>query len=162
MSEPARILHLVDEDGQATPQCPGCVDLERDLRAKRRRITILERELELERQRQQQDDPVRKDVERLFDLWRVHCNHSKSALDTERFKRLSWGLREYGDAGCARAIIGYGAFPYVTDAGRAATGTSKQRHDDIELIFRNAKQLEQGWKYADRAEEEALQAEDAA
>lgn len=162
MSEPARILHLVDDEGQATPQCAGCVDLERDLRAKRRRITVLENELEKERKGQQEDDAVRPEVEQMFAFWQVHCNHPRARLDTDRFKLLAWGLSEYQEAGCARSIIGYGAFSYVGDTGRQATGTAKQRHDDIELIFRNAKQVEQGWKLADRAEEEALQREAAA
>lgn len=156
MSEPARVLHLVDEHGEATPQCVGCIERDRDLAALRRRRTILENELKKLQKKQQADDAVRPEVEEMFGFWQIHCNHPRARLDTDRFSRLAWGLAEYEQPGCARSIIGYGAFPYVGEQGRQTTGTTKQRFDDLELIFRNAKQVEQGWKLADRAEEEAL------
>lgn len=135
-------------------------DLEGELRAKRRIIS----ELRGERNQAPQNDPLKADIEMLFDYWRAQCNHPKSVLDDQRFELLKRGLRDHGKAACARAIVGYGAYPYVSDRSkrREATGARSERYDDLELIFRNAKQIEKGWALADRAEEEALQDEEAA
>jgi hypothetical protein len=54
------------------------------------------------------------------------------------------------------AIDGLALVPFVGAQGRTATGTAKQRHDDLTLVFRDEVTVERFRGYVASAESEAL------
>lgn len=82
-------------------------------------------------------------VHELFDYWRHTCNHEKAKLDGKRFKKIAARLAEgYPPEKIRQAIDGAARLPYMTERGRAASGSPRQRFDDVELICRSGEKLE--------------------
>jgi hypothetical protein len=109
---------------------------ERDLRAKRALIKKLQTDAEKERQAY----AGRETVTRIFDYWSETCRHPNSKLTPDRFDSIRGALeRGYTEAQIKRAIDGAAFDPFIT---RRRNGTEK-RHDDIELICRDGKRLEE-------------------
>jgi hypothetical protein len=109
---------------------------ERDLRSKRALIKRLQTDAEKERRAY----AGREAVERLFDYWREACRHPNSKLTADRFDSVRAALeRGYTEEQIRRAIDGAAFDPFIT---RRRNGTAK-RHDDIELICRDGKRLEE-------------------
>ncbi len=116
-------------------------DAERDLRRKRKQITLLQRDKERERQTFEQRDLV----VRLFEFWQARCHKQRSKLTPDRFdalkRALEWG---YSPRQIAFAIAGAAHDPFITKdrSGRDV------KHQDLELICRDGKHLE---SFANRA-----------
>lgn len=167
MNAPLRLVNAETGEHLADEQHIPYSDLyllykrqQHELNSWRLRYGELLRKYEQKQQQEAADSELRPTVERLMDLWRALCNHPRSRLDTKRFKLLKDNVEAYEEVGCARAIVGYAAFPYVPKGdyftGRQAVGKAAERYDKIELIFRDAEHVEQGWALAERAEDEAL------
>ena len=152
MTEPARHLAVVDtETGEVKDSCPGCATLrdqlagaERDVRAWRARYANLERDTEAEAR----EHALWDDAKALFGYWKGKTGHSRSRWTADRFWVVEPLLREYGDAMCRKAIDGAAFDPYTTTRRNG----SVKRHDDWDLIFRNASKLEE---FCNRAPREA-------
>jgi hypothetical protein len=112
---------------------------ERDLRKARRANKLLK----ADQQKARDDYPQRELVARLFDFWQVRTGHRKSLLTPDRFdaikKALDWG---YNARQVALAIAGCAAHPYVTK--------DRVVHDDLSVILRSGKMLEEYARKAPR------------
>ena len=75
---------------------------------------------------------------RVFDHWRQALNHPKAVLDPKRAAAIERALKNYSVDELCRAVDGCKASPH--HMGQNNTG---QRYDDIELIVRDAKHVEQ-------------------
>lgn len=78
----------------------------------------------------------------LFEFWRQECNHKRSKFTVERFWLIEPFLEDtehYGPEICRRAIAGAAFDPFTTKRKNGST----KRHDDWELIFRNAGKVEE-------------------
>jgi hypothetical protein len=156
--EPARGLHVVGGTGEIVEHRETALLLaeveklktdlkaaERDLRAKRRRITELERDRVKERETYRR----RADVERVHSYWQRRLGHAK-ALTADRFDAVQGMLDQvridvvdgkrvkapaYSLDDFKAAIDGAWFDPFIT---RRKNGT-EQRHDDLALICRDAK-----------------------
>lgn len=165
MSAPARHLYAVDnyvhdENGELVPPHRLLAELEqarvdlkmaqRDVRAKNRRINELERD----KVREREDYERRKDVERIWSYWNRRLGQNK-ALTADRFDAVRGMLDEvrlvpaegkrravkepaYSLEDFKSAIDGAWFDPFIT---KRRNGT-KQRHDDLALICRDAKTFE--------------------
>jgi hypothetical protein len=144
-AEPAPHLHVV-----------GCLDCERkdrmlaamqidldnqdtDLKVKRRRITQLENELHDKRRH----DPLYDTALTIFEFWRAKCRPSARAFSEDRLKNVLARLKErdpttgdvaYTPRYVCEAILGAQADAYVDP--------KRKRHDDLELICRTGRLLE--------------------
>lgn len=77
-------------------------------------------------------------VEAVFIHWKEICNHPKAVLDAKRRRAIQDRLKQFSVEDCKRAIEGCKASPWHQGAN--------DRHkvfDDIELIFRDAKHVEE-------------------
>lgn len=116
---------------------------EQDLRQFRTKVANLTGEKERERRAYAK----REIVEGLFDYWRERCKHPNSKLDAIRFDLLRTAIEGYGEAICRRAVDGAATDPFCT---RRKNGTTC-RHDDLSLIFRDSKHVEDFANRAPRA-----------
>jgi hypothetical protein len=81
----------------------------------------------------------------VFDRWRERCDHPRAVLDHKRRKAIEAALERHGLDDCLRAVEGCRASPFHmgdNDRGR--------KFDDIELILRDAKHVEEFLGYAER------------
>jgi hypothetical protein len=76
-------------------------------------------------------------VREVFDLWRSETGHDRAILDSKREARIKWALENYPPDDIADAIRGAAASPF--HQGQNPRG---KRFDDLDLIFRDAKHLE--------------------
>lgn len=134
------------EDGCST--CRGLLDqvagLERDVRAWRARYAELARD----RERDAREHPSWDAINSLFAHWRSTCRHPRSRFTADRFWEAEPIFRRYGDEMCRRAIDGAAFDPFVT----ARKNGTRKRHDDWELIFRNAGKFEEFCNRAPRTD----------
>lgn len=167
--EPVRHLRVVDSDtGEVVTdadiaQLQARIDklsgdlkaAEKDLRAKRRRITELERD----KIRERLDYERRKDVERIATYWHRKCRGGNSRCNPmapDRFDAVRGLLDQEriivdAETGKKRreqmytldqfktAIDGAAFDPFITKRKNG----SVQRHDDLELICRSSKHFEE-------------------
>ena len=151
MAEPS--LKLVDANGELQDGSDVALmaqveeleqqlaDAERDLRAKRRLITKLQRDKERERLAFDQ----RQTVIELFEFWQRKCGKAKSKLTPDRFDALRHALEiGYTAREIGIAIAGAAFDPFVTKAKNGR----EIKHNDLELICRSGKTLE---SFANRA-----------
>jgi hypothetical protein len=130
--------------GEHERMAADILGLERDLKAKRSRITFLENEL-AERHR---SDAFYGQALELFEFWRQHCRPKARTFSDDRLKNVLARLKEkregsdeqaYSQRFIAKAILGAKYCAFVDRQGK--------RHDDLELICRNGRKLED---FADR------------
>jgi hypothetical protein len=124
-------------------------DAERDLRAKRRLITKLQKDKERERQNFEQREVVFK----LFEFWQQRCQKPRSQCTADRFDALRKALESgYTPRQVALAIAGAAYDPFVTKAKNGR----EIKHNDLELICRDGKHLESFANKAPRRRDVAL------
>lgn len=114
--------------------------LERDLRAKRSRISALENELVDRRKR----DPDYATAHEIFDYWRKRCRPKAKTFSDDRARAVMARLRDrdaddpqkaaYSPRYICEAIIGAQVGCHVDESGK--------RFDDLELICRSGRRLE--------------------
>jgi len=112
--------------------------LDREVRFLRRRVGALERELQDKRE----SHAKAKEAKELFAYWAQATGHGRAALGPKRMKAVLAALQHHSLKDLEYAVDGCAAWPYVNHSGRAETGTSKERYDDIELICRDEIQVE--------------------
>jgi hypothetical protein len=141
--------------------CPHCgsvlgelqmhiAGMERDLAAKRRRIAALEGEVK----RKLREDPMFPQAMEVLERWRKELAPRTRELNGQRLThclaRLHGG---YTKDELIISVLGYRNKPYVTSSGRSAHGRDSERHVDAELIFRDAKHVDQGMAMAAQSED---------
>lgn len=115
-------------------------NMERDLKAKRSRITWLENELA----GRYRSDVLYPTACELFDFWRKRCRPKAKTFGDDRLKAVLARLRDtdpddpdkpaYPPRYIAEAIVGAQIDAFVDERGT--------RHNDIELVCRSGKKLE--------------------
>ena len=149
-AEPARLPRPDDVDAlrAALEQMQAAQDkmardmlgMERDLKAKRSRITFLENELA----GRDRADPLYGIAYELFEFWRKHCAPRAKTFSDDRLKAVLARLKDksaddrsqpaYTPRYIAEAIVGAQHGCYVDPKGK--------RHNDLELICRSGRRLE--------------------
>jgi hypothetical protein len=107
-----------------------CDNAELALRAERRKVKTLEGQL-----RTRNDaDPLRADIQEVFEDWRARCNHPRAKLGPKRNDAIKAMLRlGFTKSDLKLANLG---------ASRTAFEKNGKRYDDIELICRNEVNVE--------------------
>lgn len=147
-AEPAQTLHL------RVVGCPDCerlrksrdaalLDLDNaniDLTVKRRRIKQLENEL-AEKYR---SDPLYATAQTIFEFWRAKCQPKARTFSEDRLKAVLARLKDkdpqdpcesaYTPRYICEAVLGAAVDPYIDP--------KKKRHNDLELICRSGRKLE--------------------
>lgn len=142
--EPAEVVRLkaIIESMQAEHEkmAGDLQNLQRDVRAKMRRITFLENELA----GRYRNDEHYETAHKIFEFWRKHCCPRARTFSEDRLKAVLARLRDkraddpnepaYSPRYICEAVLGakYGA--YVDEKGKA--------HRDLELICRSGRRLE--------------------
>lgn len=121
-------------------------ELERDLRAKRSKITALERD----RTAKLRQSPRYEEALDILRHWQKVCAPNAKEIDSD--DRLMAVLARLNGGHSAEelklAATGYSKRPYVTREGRSATGTPAERKVDAALIFGTPKHVANGIAYA--------------
>lgn len=142
-------LRVVDQNGEIHEACPNCQELqnqldgaEKDIRAWRARYAALRRD----KSREAKQHELFPQALRAFEHWQKACNHPRSSFTPDRFWQVLPFLEDekYGFEIVIRAIDGAAYDPFVT---HRKNGSAK-RHDDWELVLRNAGKVEE---FANRA-----------
>lgn len=130
-----------------------------DSEAERKRLLRKTKALQTELTKQRGKDADAHGDREFFDLWVRECKKhpTMTVFDEDRQKvvRRARDLydSEEGDALCRAAIVGVGKFPYNVDGKRSPTGKRGERYDDLELILRNAANIEKFARLATQEEE---------
>ncbi len=144
--DPAPLLRLVDEHGELHDQCPGCVELERQ-------VKMLETEKRSWHQKYLKAVEDRNEKARgnelwgkaigIFNEWRIATGHMKSRWNADRFFLVEPYLKADGYLMCRAAVWGIAAHPNTKQITPAFT----EVYDSFELVFRNREKFE---RYANR------------
>ena len=127
---------------------------EAEIRRLRRQVTRLKNELDVRAQRTR-DGAI---IEEIADYWRERCDHPRATVPIDGARaeavwaRLTQKPEPFTVEQIKRGIDGAKRWPYVGPHGRSQTGNAKQRFDDLELICRNEKILDNFIKLAGMAE----------
>lgn len=135
------LLGIVDPGTGEIVSCPQCqtredviVQLEKENRLHKAKITKLERDIEVDARK----DPLWDEGEGIFQWWALACNHEGCRFDAEDFYLLKPHLKRVGPVGCLQAVCGAAFDPYV----RELKNGKQKRGDDFELIFRSKAKME--------------------
>lgn len=110
------------------------VQLEKENRLHKAKITKLERDVEMECR----SDSLWDEAETIHEWWRLATGHFKTSFDAEDFALIRPHLKRLGPVGCLQAICGAAYEP----ATRQLKNGREKRFDDFELIFREKAKLE--------------------
>lgn len=112
-------------------------------------IQALKRELAAAREEEPEADAIRD----LLDAWKRLTGHprAKTPLAGERAKFVRQALKHHEPDELLEALNGLALYPYATGKGRQASGTPKQRYDDVEYALKNEKVIDQMRGRAQRA-----------
>lgn len=169
MTEPAR-LRVVPDDcencqllegklGQAERARDGLqVDLENaevSLRVERRKVKRLESELA----DKLRSDDLYPDAWELFEFWRTECRPKARTFDSDRLKNTLARLKDTKADGSPAYSKRYIAEAIRGARWEAYTDPKGKRHDDLELICRSGRKLED---FHDRYERYLARAREAA
>lgn len=143
-------LRVIDEAGEIVEVrgCSRCEDVSMDdvenLQAENRRLLRRMSALEAKIEEKRRKDPQRDLILRLIDHWKSATGHHRSNAEAaDRFDIVKLRLKEgYTEEELRLAIDGIGAYRYVVDAERRATGTKKQRHDRLGIALGGGEQVE--------------------
>lgn len=135
-------LHLVDENGEVSPDAPSYPqalqaigELELKLRRAQDRISGLDLriiELQVDREQRALEAPERPQVEVIHKLWKK-ATGKRRQLHFEDREAIAAAIRKLGFALCIRALAGAKYDPYTR---RLRNGTVK-RYNDLETIFKS-------------------------
>lgn len=147
VSQPA--LHLINTETGEISQgaCPHCeereaavVQLEKDLRVEKAKVTRLQR---------QQEDKARghklwDEAQMLHDWWAIACDHPGVQFGADEFKQVLPRLKELGPVGVLQAIAGAA---YDPNERPRKNGTT-EFFNDWELVMRSSAKCR---RFAERA-----------
>jgi hypothetical protein len=95
-------------------------------------------------------------AEHLFEVWKMEFDHPRAKLDDKRKKKIQAALKlQYTVADLEKAIRGYKHSPHHMGKNDSLTV-----YDDIELFLRDAKHIDAGIAYFNRAPKQANEAND--
>lgn len=83
----------------------------------------------------------------IFDHWKVVHEHPQAKLDAKRTKLIRKALKLYSPDDLKRCVDGYRRSPW-----HQGKNDRKQVYDDIELMLRDAKHIDEGIKLLDKPE----------
>jgi hypothetical protein len=136
--------------GQLVMLTEDIANLERDLRSKRSHIKRLQSKQDM----MLREDPLHHPAMNVLNHWKATCSPKARELAGTRLERVLARLRAgYTEAELKRACDGYALQPYVVAGKRSHEGPKDAWHADAELIFRDAKHVDQGLRIADRADD---------
>jgi hypothetical protein len=154
-------------ESEGPSACPGCgtlledmtnlrqelADVREDLKEAHRQLGIAHMMVTKLRseQRREQPDPRTDEALEILRYWKALCAPRTRELNGPRLKnclaRLN-GHKDQDDGYSAEelkeCVRGYAFRPYVVNGCRVAQGTPDQRYVDAELVFRDAKHVDQG------------------
>jgi hypothetical protein len=107
--------------------------------------------LRTELARQREEEPEAEAIRAVLNHWKVKLNHpkAKTPLGGERAKKVRARLRErFTVEDLKLAVDGCAKVPFVGAGGRRATGTDRERHDDLKLICQDESTVERFMRYA--------------
>ena len=78
------------------------------------------------------------EVAQVFDHWRTACNYPQAKLDPKRKRTIERALKSHGLEACLKAITGC-----TKSAWHMGDNPDGKRWNDVELILRDAKHIEQ-------------------
>lgn len=84
-------------------------------------------------------------VAQVFEHWRVTHRHPRSVLDPKRRKLIQSALKLYPPDDLCRSISGYRNSPF-----HMGQNDRKTVYDDIELMLRDAKQIDAGLRFSEQ------------
>jgi len=135
------LLGVVHPETGEVLTCPACqtredviVQLEKENRLHKAKITKLERNIEVDARK----DLLWDEGEGVFQWYALACNHEGQRFDAEEFHLLKPHLKRVGPVGCLQAICGA---TYDPGTKELKNGRLK-RYDDFELIFRDKAKME--------------------
>lgn len=103
------------------------MQLEKDLRIAKARITQLERDEETDAR----NDLLWPEGNVVHEWWRLSCWHPRTSFDAEDFWLVKKHLKRVGLVGCLKAICGAAYDPYV----RELKNGKQKPHNDWDTIF---------------------------
>jgi hypothetical protein len=95
---------------------------------------------------QRAHEPRAADIQNVIDHWRLICDHprAKAPAGSDRWDAVrKMLLAEFSTADLKQACNGAARVPYVVNSRRSGTGARKQRYDDLTLICRDVRKVEQ-------------------
>jgi hypothetical protein len=110
------------------------VQLEKENRLHKAKITKLERDIEIDARK----DSLWDEGEGVWQWWAIACNHEGCHFDAEDFYLLKPHLKRVGPVGCLQAICGAAFDPYV----RELKNGRQKPSNDWDLIFRSKAKME--------------------
>jgi hypothetical protein len=161
---PPDLDELLEQNGQLQDRVVALVDqntvLEEDLATMTR--LMLGAKAEVKRLRKDQDRALKNDAryrdgsaKTVLEHWKKVCAPSAKEIESPRrleptLARLHGG---YSVAELCRCCDGYALKPYVVQGRRTHEGPKDDWHADVDLIFRDAKHVDNGLAIADRADD---------
>jgi hypothetical protein len=141
---------VINEEAQATIEQlqQDVANLERELRGKRSAMSRMQKD-QMEKLTASKHYDAAK---RVLGFWKnTLMPNAKELESVKRLKpvidRLSGGYSEHQ---LNMAAMGYKAFPFVIDGRRSATGPADRKYVDVDLIYRDAKHVDQGLRLWER------------
>lgn len=135
------LLGVVHPETGEVVQCPQCqhredviVQLEKENRLHKAKITKLERDIEVDAHK----DSLWFEVEGIFDWYRLAVWKPRLSLDAEFFYLAKPHMKRVGPIECLKAICGAAYDPYVSTLKNG----NEKRHDSWGLIFQSKGKFE--------------------
>lgn len=135
------LLGVVSPTTGEIVSCPQCqhredviVQLEKENRLHKAKITKLERDIEVDARK----DPFWDEGEGIFQWWALACNHEGCHFDAEDFYLLKPHLKRIGPVGCLKAICGAAFDPYID----TLKSGKEKRYNDWDTIFKTKRKME--------------------
>jgi hypothetical protein len=135
------LLGVVSPETGEIVSCPSCqhredviVQLEKENRLHKAKITKLERDVEIDARK----DPLWDEGEGVFQWWALACNHEGSRFEAEELYLIKPHLKRVGPVGCLQAICGAAYEPYETDQKNGR----RKKHDGWDTIFATKAKME--------------------
>lgn len=150
MSAPA--LKLIDTaTGEVTEYggCPSCEQAQAEVEEITRKwkgLLLENRKLKADKLAEILGAPERPITDLIHAVWKVAC-HRRRDLDLKDYERMNAMVRKLGLRTCLKAVAGASYDPTYAPPRRNGT---RKRHDDLELIFREAAKV---LDFADRVPE---------
>lgn len=135
------LLGVVNPTTGEVITCPACqtredviVQLEKENRLHKAKITKLERDIEIDARK----DPLWDEGEAVHDWYKLAVWKPRRTFDSEDFYILKPHLKREGPIGCLKAITGAAFDPYVTTLKNGR----EKANNSWEQIFRNKAKFE--------------------
>lgn len=94
-------------------------------------------------------------IHEVFFYWKSRVSpNSRAVLDEQRRQRIGWAIHDYGLDGCKKAIDGI-----LKSSWHMGANPQNKRYVDVELIFRNAANVEKFIEFAERRDARAAEQE---